>query len=212
MYLCFIVAGDVFVSGNSPVGHITISLVVIFIVIVALVFLVVKCRRHRRTSRKHEKLNLVMEEEREMVKDTGESLNIRDLDEKETDLNKKLKDLEEEYIYVADMVKLFEDKKKDAENRMVDVKQNRDKYQRELEAKQKQGEKHSDISKLETRKQDIEKALGKHEYDHKQAVYMINLLIERKKVLDDDRKKINEQLKEIKKKRDEGQTMISSDQ
>ncbi|XP_051251122.1 butyrophilin subfamily 3 member A2-like isoform X4 [Dicentrarchus labrax] len=216
------VPDDFFSAPCSSAAHITISLVVVFGVILAVVFIMWKWRQNSNnlTSRHdNRELHSLIEEEKDKPQVVAESIEIKDLDQKKENLHIQLKEVEEKCKDVIGVLNFLTDQKSAVENQMHQVILQLAERQNE---NQSQPERNNIISSKEKQCLDTKPSLDtvKKEFEKKlyemdtvlQAVHFgVQIVTEKKNELDNQKEKINKQLEEIEEQRDEIQEKHKSD-
>ncbi|KAL7375151.1 hypothetical protein ABVT39_012769 [Epinephelus coioides] len=187
-------------------------------------------------SRNNTDIPLLIREKRETLLIMLENMDIKDLDETKAKLDAELKAVEEERKDVVGAVHLLMGQKKDLENQehelrleLQELEKNRFENQCQLLSLQRKSElineddtersaeKLNENQILETRtkldsvKKELENKIRTTDTFLKSTLCGINIVTQRKTMLDDDKEQINQQLEEIEKQRDEIQKSLRSE-
>uniref|UniRef100_A0A669B344 Putative selection and upkeep of intraepithelial T-cells protein 1 homolog n=1 Tax=Oreochromis niloticus TaxID=8128 RepID=A0A669B344_ORENI len=229
------VPGDLFNPPCSSAGHITISVVVTVLLILAVVSVVwkyrSKCRGgNTKISTDHRELQPLTEKKREALHLTEDGTDTVDFDMEQENLNALFKDGEEDKFNLIMVVQFLMSHKCDLENdiyklklKLLELQKQQDENQSQLvnNIKQiEQNDKKSDKineeegieteTNFETMKENLEKEIEEKETQRKSILYGVDVMTEKKKELDDTLYKIHRQRETIEKRTNEVQIQFQS--
>uniref|UniRef100_UPI003AAA6533 butyrophilin subfamily 1 member A1-like n=1 Tax=Centroberyx gerrardi TaxID=166262 RepID=UPI003AAA6533 len=228
------VPDEFFMVPPSSAVYIIIVLAVVFMCIVAVVFVVWKWRRNKiKTKMHHEdetehlnndtELQVLIEGERGGEELTAEREAMKDLDKKKTKLEEELqkkegerKNAEEEVARSMGRKRELEDLRKQLELLLKEVKTQREEKEKKLQSvtlqlrREKRGQVKANKKDLEMRKSGLDEQLRSTNKELEVKNSEITRMTEKKNKAENEKELINVELKEIEKQRDERERKLQS--